>query len=870
MRLQGRILICLLMLFSLTTGRGGARATADEAVSRYLAQLRRRKLFRLAEGICDRQLARDDITDTQRSQWTLELSRTLAEHAPYASGKEAAQLWRQATRVIGDFLQRHPAAPRNNWLRLQRATVLVIRGEFLRWEAQLMPCDPAVRSNALQMLDRADEQLQQLLQQLPSAGNASSGSATGKNAAPAAGTERTTGADRPLLRRHLNYQRALVLLNKAELSPAGSPQRNELLQQADRLLRPLSEGPAEAVITQNSRFLRAVVSRLAGRHREAVDRLKVLQKQRPSLQVQQHIRAELVRILLDGGHLKEADRLLQAFEKSQAVLLGELIFLRVKASLALWQNSLQAGDQPQAEQWWKEAQRALGQAEHFTGGYWTYRCRLLLDFAREKQRYGPELAVAVRTAQAQFRHGNLADSLAAYRRAVRLAEESGRKKFAAELRFLSASLLLQGGRLEEAAAEFGRLADAVPPSSRSAQADLMRAYCLGRLYEKRRTRDRRQKYTEALKTHRKKFPASPTAHEAAWMLAVLSDYRRQTAEALQLYLSIPPEHPRAAAAQSAAARCYEEILQRLRAANAGERTSWETHALSHLERYLKSYPPQASTWNRFQADVAFRTARIHLQRTPPGYRAAEPLLRQVTEAARHALSAQQKGKPSAEERRWWQETLRSARQGQIVALAGTGRFAEAETLLKTLSQSGPAEVLAVLDGLMKIGADKERLRRQLGTLQLQAALKLDKQRSRLKPSERQWLDRCLAQAYASTGNVERAVRLYQKLLKDSPSNQEFLRSLAELLSRSSARDTLLQARTCWRKLESLQSPGSPEWLQARYQVARVTFRLAEYRECRKLLDVTGLLYPQLGGEPLRSRFRQLRSDVQQKLGEEKN
>jgi hypothetical protein len=55
----------------------------------------------------------------------------------------------------------------------------------------------------------------------------------------------------------------------------------------------------------------------------------------------------------------------------------------------------------------------------------------------------------------------------------------------------------------------------------------------------------------------------------------------------------------------------------------------------------------------------------------------------------------------------------------------------------------------------------------------------------------------------------------------------------------------------------LLKPGSLEWLDARWHVIRCCRRLGEQAEADKLLKVTKLLYPDLGGEAMRTRFDEL-------------
>ena len=76
---------------------------------------------------------------------------------------------------------------------------------------------------------------------------------------------------------------------------------------------------------------------------------------------------------------------------------------------------------------------------------------------------------------------------------------------------------------------------------------------------------------------------------------------------------------------------------------------------------------------------------------------------------------------------------------------------------------------------------------------------------------------------------------------------------------------LSKAKSTWHKLESLEAPGSPPWLRARYHVAQCCFALKQYQESKKLLGVTRLLYPDLGGEKLQSKFLRLEAAVKRTI-----
>ena len=50
---------------------------------------------------------------------------------------------------------------------------------------------------------------------------------------------------------------------------------------------------------------------------------------------------------------------------------------------------------------------------------------------------------------------------------------------------------------------------------------------------------------------------------------------------------------------------------------------------------------------------------------------------------------------------------------------------------------------------------------------------------------------------------------------------------------------------------------TPEWLTARRSVIECSIRLEQFDEARKLMNVTRLLYPELGGSELKARFVEL-------------
>ena len=828
-----------------------ARGLADESHTRYFEQLRRRGLYSLAEGYSISRLAQPNVPLAQRTDLAVELSRTLAEHAGYASELQQAELWKRARAAVDDERTREPSNPREVLLVVQSAMVPASEGVWLKVECELRPFDEPLAARAREANSLAIDLLRAVERRLSEPAREATGTKRSSEGNPSSHELRVE------LHR-VRFQLAVSLRSRAELMPTDSRERSIDLLDAEQSFRKVV-GSADEPLPFRAKLGLAVCSRLRGEPERGHEMLTALEKiePRPADELLDEVVAERARLLLARQRAVDAAELIVQTRSKRKRLTGELWFLQVQALASMRDAALQRKDQTLADQLREQAEITLQRCDEQVGGYWSRRCHVSWESIRTAEKYGPALDAAMQQARADFLAGRIEAALKGYADAERSATASGQTDLAFDLGYTRASILLREKQFEPAAIAFLRLAQEFARHSRAPAAHLNGAYCLGRLYEEKKTQARREAYTEALDQHVTLFASDPTADDARYFRAQLEEQRLQSSAALPLYLQVNETHPRAMEAQAGAARCYEAILVRMRERKlaTGE---FEREAVETLSRFAPSRDEAAAEWLAPQAELALHLAALLLLSEPPQFDRAERLLGSVlTNASRVTEDDEQ-----AE--RWRRLRLRASALN-VVALAGSGRPLDAERQMETLAAASPRDLLAIVERLAPFVASDDRQRRlQSVGLQLRAAERLAGQRASLTKPEQESLDRCFGRAYLASGQLAKAVELFGRLAADAPKDTARQRNIAMQLEAIDNRECQMLAKQCWRRIELSTKQGSPEWLLARLGVIATGSKLGQHEESRKLLDVTKLLYPELGGEELKSRFaeveRQLDAD----------
>lgn len=849
----------------------GASAYGDEARTRYFEQLRQRSLFSLAESEAISRLAEANLSLTAKCDYSIELSRTLTEHAGFVSDAQRTELWQRARSTVQDLLNQDNRNPRAVLLSGQLASVFVAEGDWLRAERETRPFDEKLLNEAKAACTKAIEQLKSVEGQITEPSRDSNA----KKSSPAA----PSGYELRALLHQVRLQLGQTYRNRAELAAAGSAERTRDLTEADQSLRRLINVADEPIQTRAKLYL-VSCARLKNDLDKAGEALATLEamEPKPSRMLQDEIVAERARLLIDRKRPTEAAELLLKTRGQNQRLSGEQWLLQVRSLIALRELIAEKKQETLAEQINEQIATAVGRCEEQVGGYWGRRCRTVWDNVQTAQKYGTELDALMQQARSDFTAGRTDAAIAGYAAAEKLAAQKKQMELAMELGFTSASILLDGLRLEPAATEFLRLSREYPKQPRAAKSHLLGTYCLGRLYDEKKTQARREAYTEALNSHLKDYARDPTVNDARFMKAQLEEQRLQATAALPLYLEVEGSHPRALDAVAGAARCYETILRRM-----SERQlpidDLQREATNRLSGCLVKAGDPDQSWTVAHAEIALRISAILLMgsiersnTTAPSESFEKPELAGDTSYAARCHQAARwlsrvftfigRKDPNAPSMEIGDRLRQRAIPLQFMALVGSGKASEAEKNLGSLSTS-PSELLNILDRLTQFAASTSTdQQHRLASLQQQLAERLSKQRDQLTPAETDTFDRSLMKVYIAGGQFSKAVEIGSRIAEKSAKDADVQRDIATQFGTTTNADALGLSKQCWRRLESIAKAGSPEWMTARLAVLNATVRLGQLDEARKLMQVTKVLYPDLGGPSLKPQFETVEKELQ--------
>jgi len=848
----------LLWLGALWTGAGTLQGQADPSAGptsppahprqtaprlsqdqRFLAGLRARGLYELAEAYCRELLGRKELDEQRRAELTIELVRALTERAAVTPAEKRDAIWQEVDEVVDRFVRTQADNPRLVLVRLQGAIAELTRGELARQEAYLA-------ADAEPLLEEARPHLRQAIKLLRSLHEQVRRQWTQQNLAGLPEQGRLSADRLQAVSNHIQYELARALRNQAQCYPADSPDAANALTQAVKLLEPLAALGPQVPLSWKARLDLVICHRLLGDRTTAARLLAELAAAGPPADVELRARAERIYLALPE-HLPQALAALSDGREIDGRTSPELDYAWLSVYLAAWQVAVREGNGPEAARWQAEAEKLLQRIEAEHGFYWQRRAEMLLAGMVRRAPSGSNLSMLVRAAEAAFRSGNTQEALAAYDRARQAAARAGQIAEAFRLGFVAATIEHQRKNHPEALRRYRELALAFPRQDQAPEAHLLAAFHAAQLAKSGGAEDLAT-YVDLLAEHLETWPDDPTADQVRWRLGQLYELRAQWEEALAVYRQIAPTSPHARELVEALDRCTGKWLSERRAK--GESCQQQARQAAEWFESLVHAPgePWPAQFTPAQRIAALAAARLYLKHVPGGTRQAEELLRAAVAGSMNAP----------------QSVLSDAQAMLVFALASGGRSAEAAQVLQQLSAAGPEQLLGLLEDLQHLAAEAPpEMARQLAELRLQAVEMLRATGVHLSANQQRLFEQARAQALADAGRTDEATAAFARLAERYPRDAEIQQSYAELLSQRADRGSLEKALACWRNLAAHLPEATPAWFRAKYAIAELHLRLGDPQQAARIVQLLKLLHPELGGPESRSRFEALLRRCQQ-------
>jgi hypothetical protein len=852
---------------------GPATVEVPSADVRFLAGLRERGLFALAAGWCRRQLARPYLPDDRRIELTLELARTLEDHAWQVGEPERDALYRQAVEACADAGRRAPAAPGRLLVDVQAALVELARGETLADELRFAPTDAARAEAARQALRAAIDRLQAVLAEIDGRLRAAPRPVEPRaTAAAALSAEQLRSLDRSV-----RYELARAYRLQAQTYPAGSPDRTNAVQLAEEATAALVELPGTPRIVAGAWIEQARCRLLLGDGAGAAAALARLAERQPADEALWRWRAARVEVAVASGRLDEALAWVaadaEALPNVPAAGIGAVEFelAALEARLAAAGRAAEQGNDAEARTLRDDAAAAASQLAARYGSGWGRRAELLVAVGLATSPVDGDALLLRRAAEGHYRAGQIDEALRTYDQLAERARAAGQIELALETALTAAAIEQQRNRPEAAGDRLQQLALALPTHPRAAE--LHRSAILLAADEVRRhAPDALARYDALLAEHLEHWPRAASASAVRVWLARRREAKGDLAGAAELLSAVPVEAAEAIEATNLLAAVERRALAGLRAAGqpTAERADASAARFETLAEQARQSP--APTAAAVRRTAVLEAARCWIVEAEREFARAEQLLaRALNEPAPPSGDAAPTTADEAAARAW----RRAAERWRAVALAAQGLVAEAAAIVERLladetglppagaAQAGPPlfDARGWLEAAMAI--DRRRAAAtadEAVALARLTATVTDALRPRtagLEPDERAAADMLAARGATALGEFDRARGILTPLVAARPRDGDVQEAWAELLLAAGGERPGDDALAAWRRVEQGSRPGSPRWFRAKYALAVWHLRRGDRRRAAEIVRLTELLHPDLGGAAMRARFEAL-------------
>ncbi|HBN76856.1 MAG TPA: hypothetical protein DD473_13765 [Planctomycetaceae bacterium] len=798
----------------------------DDSEHRYFESLRQRRLFALAELLCQRALNDPAIRPPFELLYRIELARTFRDHAQTVPLNDSKSLWEQAFQAV--------SIDRLNADRYQAEAALLeaSRVEQLFWVLQLNPANTELRLQFEKSSASAIQQLQKAL----TVSETMSGAET---IAP------EVTAD------EIQLALGRCFLRIADWKSANASLRTQYLSLSKASLKEVHRSILSQEYYLDAQLLLLSDYRLGRQSEEFNKTAAAILSGSTSPILEQRVAEERVRYLIDQAQYSEAATLINELAKKQNLLSARLRGLRLKALAELSVQVRLKGYEELANKLIDEVRLRTSQLAAEGHAFESQLASRYLSDAIAVQTYGPELAALVNQARTAVRDGEFATARQTYEAAILSAQNSGRWEQLIQLAREVAEIYFRGQHFTEAAAQLNSIWMSSPNFPGMDQIHLLWITSLEKVYSAQPTRDKLNAYANALADHLQRYPQRETALDARWRLAELTFARRQFAEAIVEYRQIPSTHSRYFDAQNRIFQCYDYLLKTQEAAN----RELLSDVVSLANRFLTSVE-----WQRVetasQVEAILQACQFLLnfetglhQSLPETFRELQTLFTDLkNNDARFQVEPELLAK--------WNRSLTINRGILLVQL---GRSQEAFQLFEGADSltSTQQEAMFLLEQLAEIESADSQTEQILGSISLRVIARLKLMPTSFTPQQANALKRYEAEAYYKIGRLSKAIPIYQELVQGLPVSDPLVSRLTALLVECNNQECLEALYTLWKKKAATTRQGELNWHRARYELANACLRTGRIEEAKKIVSVTTLLYPDAGSSELKQGYAEL-------------
>ena len=819
---------------------------ADDA--KLLDGLRRRRLFEIAEFHCQDQLANVKIDPTTQASTTIQWMKTRTAKSVFAKPEERKQIWRSAAQLSFDFVKSYPDHPRKFLVEVQQALSHVSHSRLIRQEIDADMAKGNARVDALEEVESARALLNRLRREIAVA--------IPEQLRKSLSQHDLTSEQLMSLNNNVRFQLVVCNLNRAQLYEKSDRLNridalNNVVERLQEVQRTTSEG---LPLWWKAKLSQIECLRLLGNPKAAQQLSVALSKTDASSAERLQLLEQKIQVAIELGDEAFSRDLFTEFdsfeERSPQVDLAALELATDQAA--------RARTEERKHEWMAFAVKQAQTVEQSYGGYWGRRADLVLigttgastnsgaTMTQPKfKQANPsdadsgssnvELDLLVRLADDSLRKKRFDDALKAYNRASKLAISVGESDQALRADLQAALILEQQQKHELAASRLTASADRDPSLSLAASTHLRGCWNFAQTVQRDKTKI--GEYELLLVSHLERWGDASTTDQARVYLAKSYQSQRKWESAFQTYLQVSNNSPLLATAIAQSESSANQVLAGLR--KEGQFTQSKCDQIrSLLSGVQQRLPPE--DLNAMKLELAIADLDLVYGTSIPNASLAESLV---------AISKSDDQSTVA---------LATAIHAVSVCIVSPDLAKQLVSQLATneTSLARCDRCLAAVEQHSQLGNELTKVR-NLRLSVIDSALSIPAMTD-VSNSTRQtsWMLR-KSEVLAGLNRDEETLTVLTELERRFPRNAGVQMQIARAMAIQFGDSEPEKAINKWGQVANRLKPHSENWLEAKYEVARLVLQTGDAERAVKLLKYIKLNPPGWDGTKWQDKFEAL-------------